>query len=108
MSGSSRSSDNGAYFYQGKTADGKSYYKSSEKALYLFYDSDCDAKGRMLATWLLRTKKPSTTLTEDLDDDGICAVDGMYKSVGDAGSDSPVPPLGDHVWNVHNDSGGKW
>lgn len=99
---------NGAWAYEGDTADGKRYYSRAVGSvyasngfpvLYLYFDRDSDngqnpvvcgtgAKGNN--DWHIDNNKPSTTAAQDLDGDNGCV--GFAASIQPDTSGSPTPP----------------
>ncbi|GMH71347.1 hypothetical protein TrST_g3334 [Triparma strigata] len=65
--------------------------------LYLYYDPDCDGTSEHMNYWIFDNTKPSTTATNDLDEDSSCEVAG-YTSVN--------PPNGTQTWTLLCD--GDW
>ncbi len=58
------------FLYSGATADGSPYYKAQDREEYIYYDSDCDGEGdSSVARWVLDDNEPSTTASNDLDED---------------------------------------
>ena len=99
---------NGAWAYEGDTADGKRYYSRAVGSvyasngfpvMYLYFDRDSDngqnpavcgtgAKGNN--DWHIDNNKPSTTAAQDLDGDYGCV--GFAASIQPDTSGSPTPP----------------
>jgi len=97
------------YIHEGKTADGKDYWKhtfgaAGKYAFYLHHEPDCNgpAADDDGAMWVVTGSKPSTTALSDLDRDNECAI------LAYAMSDASSPPSGEWFqackgeWNSTN------
>ena len=91
--------DAGALTYtkQGTTASGAPYYKADGSSFWLYWDPDCDGRGRP-PLWILKfdDNAPSTTASSDLDEDSECQFSAYIRS-----ADSSSPPHGRFAWRVH-------
>ncbi|GMI11195.1 hypothetical protein TrVE_jg4515 [Triparma verrucosa] len=86
---------NGIYRPVQKIKSGRFYF-ANENWMYLFWDSDCSGKGNPAYTnwWWLSYSVPSSTLENDLDEDGTCSGSGYIPST------SMAPPLGTNEWTI--------
>ena len=89
---------NGQYHYQGQTADGRPYYRNSNKVyggyVWLYYDKECNGArggnnskwGRFVLQWYNSNLRPSTHAASDLDGDTGCGefATAVYGSRGSA------------------------
>jgi hypothetical protein len=97
---------NGLWTKSGTTADTRGWYThtstdgGADHVKYLFYDADCDGKGKHPPRWIINDSKPNTTAHHDLDGDGDC----RYFARTLESTNSTIPPSGDwrascdHVW----------
>ena len=76
---------NGAFTLQGKTQDGKEYFKNT-RTVYLYFDSNCGGNEKEYTPrWMFSKNKPSIAAAQDLAlDGGDCGLDGYVKSTAAA------------------------
>jgi hypothetical protein len=94
---------NGHYTSIGNTRDGRQYFRHDEVSKYLFYDSNCNGDTKTTGMWLFSKddKQPSTTRTNDLDNDGTCGQRGYIRWT------SNTVPINTNVWSIFCDKAWK-